>query len=70
MQDRLWVGRIVGYEKPGTAVCFLLLLHLLGTGGCGVAGLGEDGDSARAGASGEIGRVLVEDIEERNDGRV
>ena len=51
--DRLGISRVVGDEEPGAAFGFFVGLGL-------VYGLGEDRDTAGAGAGGEVARVGVE----------
>ena len=45
--DRVGIGRVMGDEEPGAAFGFFV-------------GLGEDRDTAGAGAGGEVARVVVE----------
>ena len=53
----------MGDEEPGAAFGFFVGLGL-------VYGLGEDRDMAGAGAGGEVARVVVEGVDEREDGNV
>ena len=53
----------MGDEEPGAAFGCFVGLGL-------VYGLGEDRDTAGAGAGGEVARVVVEGVDEREDGSV
>lgn len=54
-------------EEPGTSSGFLFG----GIIGAGIGfWLGKDRDTARAGTGGEVRKVVVEDVDERNDGCV
>ena len=53
----------MGDEEPGAAFGFFVGLGL-------VYGLGEDRDTVGAGAGGEVARVVVEGVDEREDGSV
>ena len=57
----------MGNEEPGAASGFLLGKR---RNGVVLKRLGEDGDSAGAGAGSEVGRVVVEGVDERDDGNV
>ena len=53
----------MGDEEPGATFGFFVGLGL-------VYRLGEDRDMAEAGAGGEVARVVVEGVDEREDGSV
>ena len=53
----------MGDKEPGAAFGFFVGLGL-------EYGLGEDRDMAEAGAGGEVARVVVEGVDEREDGSV
>ena len=53
----------MGDEEPRAAFGFFVGLGL-------VHGLGEDRDTARVGVGGEVARVVVEGVDEREDGSV
>lgn len=60
---RVCIGRVVGNKEPRAASGFFVESG-------GVFGLGENRDTAGAGAGGEVGGVVVEGIDEGDDGRV